>query len=212
VELVGEDHELAERVGFGIRNAYRPFVLAVPGQSAGRHVALAGELRGRRILATAEGPRVVGLAEGPISAAGLYAQAGRTVREHLAGTLDELRAVVEIAAADGRTGLVDPDDYLAELLLRRSPRLAARIARRVYGPLDDELARTLDLLIENGFDRSATAAALPVHRNTLTNRLARIAALTGVDVDCVGGRELAWLAWLERPSSRLRTKQSFTHR
>ena len=48
---------------------------------------------------------------------------------------------------------------------------------------DPELTRTLDALIEHDFDRGATAAALPVHRNTLTNRLNRIRAITGLDVD-----------------------------
>jgi DNA-binding PucR family transcriptional regulator len=37
-----------------------------------------------------------------------------------------------------------------------------------------------------------------VHRNTLTNRVARIRAITGLDVDRAEGRALVWLAWLER--------------
>jgi sugar diacid utilization regulator len=43
-----------------------------------------------------------------------------------------------------------------------------------------------------------------VHRNTLTNRLARIHALTGLDADSADGRGLLWLGWLERrgPSPR----------
>ena len=63
---------------------------------------------------------------------------------------------------------------------------------------DPELTRTLDTLIEHDFDRGATAAALPVHRNTLTNRLNRVHAITGLDVDSADGRGLLWLAWLER--------------
>jgi DNA-binding PucR family transcriptional regulator len=62
---------------------------------------------------------------------------------------------------------------------------------------DPELRRTLEALIEHDFDRGATAAALPVHRNTLTNRLRRIRAITGLDVDAPDGRALVWLAWLE---------------
>jgi len=65
---------------------------------------------------------------------------------------------------------------------------------------DPELARTLESLIEHDFDRGATAAALPVHRNTLTNRLGRIRALTGLDADSAAGRSLLWLAWLEQSS------------
>jgi purine catabolism regulator len=67
---------------------------------------------------------------------------------------------------------------------------------------DPELSRTLDELIEHNFDRGATAAALPVHRNTLTNRLNRVRAITGLDVDTADGRGTLWLAWLERRGAR----------
>ena len=43
------------------------------------------------------------------------------------------------------------------------------------------------------------AAGLPVHRNTLRDRIARISELAGVDIERVEGRGLAWLAWLQRP-------------
>jgi DNA-binding PucR family transcriptional regulator len=92
-------------------------------------------------------------------------------------------------------------DYLPELLLRRSPRLASQIRARVYSPLDGdhpELVRTLDALIKNNFEKGRVAAALPVHRNTLRDRIARISELTGVDLERVEGRGLAWLAWLQR--------------
>ena len=204
-ELGGDDHALAEGIGFEIRSAYRPFVIAAPSLSVQQHAAMAARLRARRVLATSEGQRVAGLAHARIDwgdlDAGpsvLHAIGDLTSRDHLSVALDELRMIVEIAEAAGRTGQVTVDDYLAELMLRRSPRLAARTRRRVYGPLDDDLAQTLDLLIENNFDRAATAAALPVHRNTLINRVHRIRALTGVDVDRAEGRALAWLAWLER--------------
>jgi carbohydrate diacid regulator len=73
----------------------------------------------------------------------------------------------------------------------------------VYGPLNDELARTLDLLVSNGFERGATSAALPVHRNTLRDRIHRISEVTGVDLNSAQGRGLAWLAWLERRDSKV---------
>jgi len=94
--------------------------------------------------------------------------------------------------------LAGPDELLAELL-RLSPQLAGRVRARVYGPLErrePELAHTLDVLIEHGFERAATAAAIPVHRNTLRDRLARITALTGVDLASSEGCALALLAWL----------------
>ncbi len=92
----------------------------------------------------------------------------------------------------------DNDELLAELLMR-SPELAARLRSRVYGPLETrepELARTLDALIEHGFERATTAAAIPVHRNTLRDRLSRITALTGVDLATAEGCAVALLAWL----------------
>jgi hypothetical protein len=210
-EASGEDLQFAERIGFELSGAYRPFVLMAPAWSVQRHLSLAGRLRARHLLAVSEGRRVAGLShrkvpwpELGVDPRAVIAQGHRTRRVELPDALDELRVVVEVAAREGRSGAVDPDDHLAELLLRRSPRLAARLRARVYDRLaaqDPELTRTLDTLIERDFDRGATAAALPVHRNTLTNRLNRVHAITGLDVDRADGRGLLWLAWLERGQS-----------
>lgn len=205
-EPSAEDLQLAERIGFELTGAYRPFVLVAPSWSVQRHLALAGRLRARHLLAVAEGRRVTGLAhlrvpwrELGVDARAVIAQGRRTRRVELIDAFDELRTVVDVAVREGRTGAVDVDDHIAELLLRRSPRLATRLRSRVYDRLEDpELARTLDALVEHDFDRGATAAALPVHRNTLTNRLNRIRSVTGLDVDSADGRGLLWLAWLER--------------
>ena len=149
-----------------------------------------------------------GLAQSPVAwrelnmdPQAVCAQGRPTPRVELDDAFEELRTVVDVAVRDGRSGKVDVDDHLAELLLRRSPRIAARLRARVFDQLaghDPELTRTLDSLIEHGFDRGATAAALPVHRNTLTNRLRRIREITGLDVDRADGRALIWLAWIER--------------
>ena len=207
-EPTADDHQLAERVGFELGGAVRPFVLVVAAWPAQRHLEFAARLRARRVLAVSEGCRVTGLAERKVSWRDLgldpgaaIAEGRRTRRAELGEALDDLRMAVDLAVREGRVGAVAVDDHLAELLLRRSPRLAARLRSRVYDELaahDPELTRTLDLLIEHDFDRGATAAALPVHRNTLTNRLNRIHAITGLDVDRAHGRGLIWLAWLER--------------
>jgi hypothetical protein len=209
--LVGEDYQLAERLGFELRAPYRPFVLSAPSRSVQHHATLAGRLRAERVLATSEGRRVAGVAPvrlrwrdlelGPLAA---MAQGEATPRERLSEALDDLRTVVDLALAHGHSGTVNIDDYLPELLLQRSPRLAARLRARVYGKLaesDPELARTLDTLIEHDFDRGATAAALPVHRNTLSNRINRIRAVTGLDIDRADGHGAVWLAWLDRNGS-----------
>jgi hypothetical protein len=207
-EPSGEDLQLGERIGFDLSGAYRPFVMVAPAWSVQRHMTLAARLRARHLLAASEGRRVAGLANRkvPWRELGLdpraaIAQGRRTRRAELLEAFDELRVVVDVAVRNGRAGEVEPDDHVAELLLRRSPRLATRLRSRVYDQLaahDPELTRTLDALIEHDFDRGATATALPVHRNTLTNRLNRIRAVTGLDVDSSDGRGLLWLAWLER--------------
>ena len=208
VPLAAEEHRLADRLGFDLNGAHRPFALAAAPLAAREHAELAEALRVRGVLATADGRRVVGLAgtrtgwmELPLAPEATYARGGAVPRGELAEALDELRAVVGLAARRGRTGEVDVDDHLAELLLRGAPGIAARLRERVYGRLaasDPELVRTLDVLVAHDFDRGAAAAALPVHRNTLGNRIKRIRAITGLDVDAAAGGGLLWLAWLER--------------
>jgi len=206
--LSGEDLQLAERVGFDLHPPYRPFVIAVPSRPVQEHAELAARLRSSVVLATAEGRRVAGVARHRVQWGELglgddcaYTQGGGSPRAELADALDELRTVVDVALSQRRSGLVEVDEHLPELMLRRSPRLAARLRHRVYGRLaahDPELVRTLDALIEHDFDRGATAAALPVHRNTLSNRINRIRSVTGLDVDEVRGHGLVWLAWLDK--------------
>ena len=80
----------------------------------------------------------------------------------------------------------------------RSPRLGRRLEGRVFAPLvaaeREDLVRALELLASNGFERSATASALPVHRNTLVQWIARVKDLTGLDVDDPDDRVTIWLA------------------
>lgn len=207
-----EDRRLAERIGFRLEGTARPFVIALPGRSAKDHSALASSLRRRRALAAAEGRRVVGLSyrQAPwrgvdgLDARAVIAQGPPAIGGERGQAIEELRGAVAIAAGRGRAGEIEAADFLPELMLRRSPRLASQIRARVYSPLDGdhpELVRTLDVLIKNNFEKGRVAAALPVHRNTLRDRIARISELTGVDLESAEGRGLAWLAWLARVSS-----------
>ncbi|MDA0160149.1 helix-turn-helix domain-containing protein [Solirubrobacter ginsenosidimutans] len=188
--LAGEDPDA--------RDTYTPFVAQLGDGTAGRHAALAAELRTQGALAVSEGRRVAGLltrsARWP--AAALVALGEETGRAELADALDDLRALAAVAHA--RTGVVRIEDHLPELLLHSAPRHAHALHVLVYGPLDDELARTLEALVAHGFDKSAAAAALPVHRNTLGYRAAKIERLTGLDLDTTDGRGRAWLATLQR--------------
>src|SRR3984885_1135375 len=125
-----EDQRLAERIGFRIERAARPFVIAVPGRSAQDHAELAARLRRRHALAAAEGRRVIGLSNlrAPWTAIALEGKAiiagsPPAIGGERGHALDELRGAVELAAAHGRSGEIDAGDYLPELLLSRSPRL-----------------------------------------------------------------------------------------
>jgi DNA-binding PucR family transcriptional regulator len=77
-------------------------------------------------------------------------------------------------------------DHVPELLLARSPRLAAALHDRYLAPLaaprHAELRRTLEVLVCCRLDRGRTCALLHVHRNTLAYRLARIEELLGIDL------------------------------
>jgi hypothetical protein len=206
--LQAEDHQLAEQIGFSLTRAARPFVIADPGRTAQQNAQLAARLRRTGALAASEGRRVVGLSNRQIDwnkmevhADSIRAKAPPAIGPERGRALNELRTAVEVAAAKGHAGEVSVRDYLPELLLRRSPHVAQRIAQTIYEPLTAELARTLDLLVEHSFERGSTASALPVHRNTLRDRVKRISQLTGVELDSVEGRGLAWLAWLARRDS-----------
>ena len=205
---LAEDHQFAERIGFQLGRAAMPFVVATPGAPAQQHAELAARLRHGGALAASEGWRVAGLSNERVrwptiglESRAILAEGRPAIASERGRSLDELRTVVEVARLRGRSGPVSLDDHLPDLLLRQSPRTARRIAARVYGPLTPELAHTLDLLVEHSFERASTAAALPVHRNTLRDRINRISEITGVDLDAAEGRGLAWLAWLERHSS-----------
>ncbi len=202
---LADDHQVAEAIGFDLDAPACAFALACPRLSVQQHVALARRLRARRALAVAEGRRVVGLAPETMAWSSLDLGGDAIICEapvlaptEAGRTLDEVSTVVEIARERGHRGLVSADQFLIELMLSHTPRLAARVAERVYGPLSAELVRTLDVLVECNFDRGLAANALPTHRNTLRNRLMRVQELTGLDVDTVEGRALTTLAWITR--------------
>ena len=209
--LLTEDQHLADRIGFALERAARPFVIALPDHSPQRHADLAAQLRENGALAASEGRRVVGLTAHRALWRGLnldplavIARGPPAIGGERGHALEDLREVAALAQARGHAGEVEVDAYLPELMLRRSPRIANQLRARVYSPLDGEhpeLVATLDALIKNNFEKGRVAAMLPVHRNTLRDRIARISELTGIDLETAEGRGLAWLAWLARVSS-----------
>ena len=200
-----EDRDRAARLGFDLAEPYCPFSAELAGASAAGHADLASRLRGAGALAFTEGVRVTGLAPRRFSWTAflddprlLLAQGPPTARARLEATAEQLRALTAIAARSGRRGRVHAEDFLPELLLAGSPETASGIARRVFGPLDRpeaaDLAATLRCLAVSGFDSTAAAARLPVHRNTLLYRIARIEKLTGLSLKDQRDRALVLLA------------------
>jgi hypothetical protein len=192
--LEAADGELAERLGVPLERAYRPFAVAMPGRPTHSHAALAARLRhGGWRLAVTQSDCVVGLSWKPLDLIDLgegpdvvLAIGEPTARGELAAAREEVTVLAEHARRVGLVGRLKAEDHLLEILLDRSPRLLARLQARVLEPLGGEehgeLAHTLRTLFECRLDRTATSAALHVHRNTLAYRLKRIEEITGLDL------------------------------
>ncbi|MEV4641091.1 helix-turn-helix domain-containing protein [Actinoplanes sp. NPDC049548] len=109
------------------------------------------------------------------------------------GSLAEARWAAETAlatAAPGPPRVYRIDDRLPEALVVSQPRLAGRLSERVLGRLLEQapaerriLVDTLEVWLRGGRSVAAAAAALHCHRNTVTNRLRRIEAMTGGSLD-----------------------------
>ncbi len=200
-----EDRDRAARLGFDLAGPHCAFTAQLAGASAAAYADLASRLRGAGALAFTEGARVTGMVPPRFNWTAflddprlLLAQAPPTADRRLEAAADQMRALVAIACRSGRRGRVRPEDFLPELLLAGSPETARQIAWRVFDPLDRpdaaDLAATLRCLAVSGFDSTAAAAALPVHRNTLLYRVARIEKLTGLSLKSQRDRALVLLA------------------
>lgn len=186
----GDVERVAAALGFALAPAYRPLAAALADGSPAEHAQLAGLLRSGGALVVADGTGVSGLTTGApdVGRLGFASRLALSVGDPAPGPeteplLADLASVVRFALAAGRRGTIAPDAFAVELLLARSPRTAAALYARVFAPLNDELAATVRALAEHGFERAAAATSLPVHRNTLLQRAARIEQLTGLDLD-----------------------------
>jgi hypothetical protein len=186
--------ELADRLGVSIESSYIPFAVALPARPPHSHAALAARLRrGGWPLAVTQSDCVVGLLSQPLEEADLtegsdviLAIGEPAGRAELAAAREEVIVLAEHARRAGLLGRLETREYLLEVLLGRSPRLAARLRAKVLEPLagdeHGELVQTLRALIAGRLDRTATSAALHIHRNTLAYRLKRIEEITGLDL------------------------------
>jgi PucR C-terminal helix-turn-helix domain len=191
--LGAAERDLADRLGVPLDVEHRPFEAVIPGSPPRRHAALASRLRRAGWpIAVTHSDRVTGLTWTPLELGDLgeggevlLALGEPTAREGLAEARADLALVVDSALARGASGTIQAEDWLLEIVTGRSPRLLARIAQRVLGPLQEDggqLERTLRVLLEHDMDRTATSAQLQIHRNTLAYRIARVQELTGLDL------------------------------
>lgn len=116
--------------------------------------------------------------------------------------------VVRVAQASGQPpGLHRLDDVLLEFHLSRRDESSGLIAA-LLDPIDErpDLVETLRAYLKHQQDRRATAKRLGLHPNTVDNRLARIADLTGLDLASPRGTALALAALLlrDRPPESFR--------
>lgn len=120
-----------------------------------------------------------------------------------AGIADAARTayeVVRVAHASGRPpGLHRLADVLLEFHLSRRDESSGLIAA-LLDPIVErpDLVETLRTYLEHQQDRRGTAKRLGLHPNTVDNRLARIADLTGLDLASPRGTALALAALLLR--------------
>ncbi|WP_258052872.1 CdaR family transcriptional regulator [Streptomyces sp. Ru73] len=143
--------------------------------------------------------RLARAGDGPVRCAAARAESPEDI-PHAARTASE---VIRIAHAAGRPpALHRLADVLLEYHLSRHDESSPMIAA-LLDPLDGrpELTDTLRTHLETRQDRRATAQALGLHPNTVDNRLARIAELTGLDLASPRGTTLALCALLLRDST-----------
>jgi len=109
------------------------------------------------------------------------------------------QASLALRTLAGEPGLASFDDRLPEALLLTAPDVAARLVELWLGPVlalptaeREPLLHTLDAWVATGGSPTHTAARVHCHRNTVLNRLHRVAVLLGrPDLDAVPPLELA---------------------
>lgn len=131
-------------------------------------------------------------------ACGIGAPAGP---ESLAVSAAQARSLVAVSARLGRIVAAGEGETVAMLLGMGSPEAVRGFADTVLAPLDQleprervELVRTLEQWLRSNGAWDPAAARLSLHRNTVRNRIDRIAALTGRRLDDGDARLELWLA------------------
>ena len=98
----------------------------------------------------------------------------------------------------GRHGLIEFAYLGVERLLSQIPlsALSEGYIESLLGAIedDDDMLRTLELYLQHGGNKSATAAAVPLHRSSLLYRLKKIERRLGASLDDPEQRHELWLA------------------
>jgi phage tail protein X len=167
-------------------HAVEPFRRAVaelrtPSQWVRRAVGVSGIVAGRR---GSDLPRLV---VGALSAAGLPVAAGVSAVATVPSDLGRAsrQAALALQARAGRPGVAGHDATLPEALLLTAPEVAARLVGVWLGPVlalppeeAQPLLATLGAWVDTGGSAVHTAEQVHCHRNTVVNRLRRVALLT----------------------------------
>ncbi len=124
-----------------------------------------------------------------------------TAAESLAVSAMQARSLLPVSAHLGRVVTASEGETVSLLLSLGSPDVVRGFADAVLAPLDHldprdrlELLRTLDQWLRANGAWDPAAHRLSLHRNTVRNRIDRIAALTGRRLDDGDDRMELWLA------------------
>ena len=142
-------------------------------------------------------------------ASGLPTGVGAAVSvDALAVSATQARSLVVVSERVGRIVSAGDGNTVAFLLELGTPRVLRGFADTVLAPLDQldgrervELLRTLEEWLRANGSWDPAATRLSVHRNTVRNRIERIATLTGRHLDNGDDRMELWLALKARAAA-----------
>jgi hypothetical protein len=187
-------HNLAADVGWVLPERLAVAVLPTPTDLSARHLPIAPPdvlmlTQDVEILAILPDP------SGPARRARLASSLGTDVEIYLGTVRPPEEAPISLADARSvrrlvqegvlhRAPVVSAADHLPELVLHADPRLLADLSERALAPLAElapgrreVLTQTLQSWLHHQGDRSATAAELGVHPQTISYRMARLTEL-----------------------------------
>ena len=175
-----------------IAATYTPFVARTGGDA---NLELARSLRAAGVFVVYDAGAVAGVVQDPADEHVLehceaaFAIAREIPRAGLRTVFAALHQLVEVAVRAGLRRRIDEREFLLERCLLSAPALDDTLARLVLAPLDghdaahgSELLHTLRCFVDSGLRRKVAAQMLHIHPNTLDCRLARVTALTGLDL------------------------------